>query len=335
MLAKQAIDNAAISRFRSLSEELLMDAEYFPGIKSGEIDQINRMEGPERANYSFLHYGIMKILSADRERFFREWIYSISPPTDDSPYFLDFFTWRSLNGFIEAYRGQWLQRLEFGYIVLVITFMSAALFALLLILIPLFWLRAGTNAKSARFPTGLYFLCLGFGFMFIEMVSIQKMTRYLGDPVSAASTAITSILVFSGIGSLCQKKIRLSPLRRISYAAAGVGVLAISSAILLDRLLDPVSGYGIILRFATASLSLAPLAFFMGWMFPAGLMILEKGPQGLIPWAWGVNGFTSVMAAPLSVMLAMSYGFAIVIAAAVLCYGTAVFAASRMDKVLK
>jgi len=35
------------------------------------------------------------------------------------------------------------------------------------------------------------------------------------------------------------------------------------------------------------------------------------------------------------VMLAMSHGFASVIAAAVLCYGTAVFAASRMDKVLK
>ena len=335
MLAKQPIDRAVIDDFRSLSESLSMDAEYFPGIRSEEIDQINRMEGPEHANYSFLHYGIMQILSTDREKFFGKWMYRISPPTDNSPYFFDFFSWRSLGSFIETYRSQWLQRLEFGYVVLVITFMSAALFALLFILAPLLWLRRGKGAVPARFPAALYFLCLGFGFMFLEMVSIQKMTRHLGDPVSAASAAITAILVFSGIGSLWQKKLRLSPLKRISIAAACVIVLAIFWAVLLDWFLEAFSDYGIMVRFGAASFSLSPLAFFMGWMFPSGLMILEKGPQVLIPWAWGVNGFTSVMAAPLSVMLAMAQGFTTVIAAAALCYGVAVFAATRMARVLK
>ncbi len=335
MLAKLPLDRAVIKDFRGLSENLSMDAEYFPGIRSWEIHQINSMEGPDHANYSFLHYGIMKILSADQEKFFREWIYQISPPTDNSPYFFDFFRWRSLGSFIETYRSQWLQRLEFGYVVLVITFLSAALFALLLILAPLFWLRRGKGPVPARFSTGLYFLCLGFGFMFIEMVSIQKMTRHLGDPVSAASAAITAILVFSGIGSLWQKKLRLSPFKRIAFAAAGVIVLTILSAVLLDRFLEAFSDYGIMVSFAAASFSLSPLAFFMGWMFPSGLMILERGPQVLIPWAWGINGFTSVMAAPLSVMLAMAQGFTGVIAAAILCYGVAVFAAMRMERVLK
>jgi len=35
------------------------------------------------------------------------------------------------------------------------------------------------------------------------------------------------------------------------------------------------------------------------------------------------------------VMLGMSYGFQSVIAAAMFCYGTAVFAATRMEKALK
>jgi hypothetical protein len=335
LIAKQPPDDAMIGRFRGRAAGLGMDAEYFPGMRSGEIDQVNWMEGPPGAHYSFLHYGVMKILSADREKFFREWPYRISPPTDGSPYFLDFFRWRSLGRFIETYRGQWLQRLEFGYAVLVITFISAALFALLFILAPLFRLQTRKDIDPARVPTGLYFLCLGFGFMFIEMVSIQKMTRHLGDPVSAASAAITSILVFSGIGSLCQKKVRIPPLKRIFYAGACVIVLTVLSAILLDRLLDTVSGYGMAVRFIAASVSLAPSAFFMGWMFPSGLMMLEKGPQSLMPWAWGVNGFTSVLAAPLSVMLAMSYGFQSVIAVAVFCYGTAVAAATRMEKALK
>jgi hypothetical protein len=339
LLTKQPVDDAVISGFRARAAELSMDAEYFPGINSGEIDQvnnqINKMEGPPGARYSFLHYGAMKILSEDREKFFGEWPYRISPPTDSSPYFLDFFRWSSLGRFIETYRGQWLQRLEFGYIVLVITFLSAVLFALLFIIAPLFRLRIREDVQPARLSTGLYFLCLGFGFMFIEMVSIQKMTRHLGDPVSAATAAITAILVFSGIGSLSQKKMQISPLRRISCAGACVIILTISSAILLDRLLDMASDYGMVVRFLAASVSLAPLAFFMGWMFPSGLTMIEKSPEHLMPWAWGINGFTSVLAAPLSVMLAMSIGFQSIMAAAVFCYGGAVFAATRMERALK
>ncbi len=335
ILVKQPVDSTFIDRFRSIAAALLMDTEYFPGIKSEEIDQINRMDGPEHANYSFLHYGSMKILSPERKRFLRDWAYHIDPPSDNSPYFLDFFTWKSLGRFIETYRGQWLQRLEFGYVVLMITFMSAAFFALLFILIPLYWLRISGGARRAGLSAGLYFLCLGFGFMFIEMVSIQKMIRYLGDPVTAASAAITSILVFSGIGSLCQKKMQVSPIQRISYAAVGIIIATGTLSLFLAWFLGSVSIYSIEVRFLAASLSLAPLAFFMGWMFPSGLMILEKGKPDLIPWAWGVNGFTSVLAAPLAVMLAMSYGFQSVITAAVLCYAGAVGAAMRMENVLK
>ena len=339
LLTKQPVDDALIGRFRGRTAELGMDAEYFPGINSKEIDhinsQINTMEGPPGAHYSFLHYGAMKILSDDRERFFGGWPYRISPPTDDSPYFLDFFRWSSLGRFIETYRGQWLQRLEFGYVVLVITFMSAALFALLFIVVPLFLLRTREDVRPARLSTGLYFLCLGFGFMFIEMVSIQKMTRHLGDPVSAATAAITAILVFSGIGSLIQKKVQISPLQRISLAGACIVALTVVTAVLIDRLLDMAAGYGMAVRFIAAQVSLAPLAFFMGWMFPSGLMMLEKGPEHLVPWAWGINGFTSVLAAPLSVMLAMSNGFQSVMAAAVLCYGCAVFTAIRMERAMK
>jgi hypothetical protein len=37
--------------------------------------------------------------------------------------------------------------------------------------------------------------------MFVEMVFIQRFILYFGNPVYAASAVITSLLVFSGIGS--------------------------------------------------------------------------------------------------------------------------------------
>ena len=67
-------------------------------------------------------------------------------------------------------------------------------------------------------------------------------------------------------------------------------------------------------------LLLLPLSFFMGWMFPLGLRILEKRAVNLIPWAWGINGFASVSAAPLSVLLAMTHGFRGVVIIAIVMY---------------
>ena len=75
---------------------------------------------------------------------------------------------------------------------------------------------------------------------------------------------------------------------------------------------------------------LAPLAFLMGWPFPAGMALLEKRSANLMPWAWGINGFASVAAAPLAVLLAMSLGFRLVLALAVIAYLLAVLVALRL-----
>ena len=68
----------------------------------------------------------------------------------------------------------------------------------------------------------------------------------------------------------------------------------------------------------------------MGWPFPAGMLLLKKWSPGLLPWAWGINGFASVAAAPLTVLLAMSLGFRLVLTLAVMAYLLAVVLALRV-----
>jgi hypothetical protein len=48
--------------------------------------------------------------------------------------------------------------------------------------------------------------------------------------------------------------------------------------------------------------------------------MLENTADPLVPWAWGVNGFASVTAAPLAVIIAMGLGFNAVMLSALLCY---------------
>ncbi len=44
---------------------------------------------------------------------------------------------------------------------------------------------------------------------------------------------------------------------------------------------------------------------------------------GLVPWAWGVNGFASVAGAPLAVLLAVAGGLRVVMMLAAVLYAVA------------
>ncbi len=59
-------------------------------------------------------------------------------------------------------------------------------------------------ARPVRFRWGyiLYFACLGFGYMLIEIPLIQKFILFLGQPLYAIAVILSSLLIFSGIGSL-------------------------------------------------------------------------------------------------------------------------------------
>ena len=77
--------------------------------------------------------------------------------------------------------------------------------------------------------------------------------------------------------------------------------LAIAAAVLIELPLLAHVGLA-----AAAVALVAPLAFAMGMAMPLGLARID---EKLVPWAWGVNGFTSVVAAPLATALGMAWGF--------------------------
>jgi hypothetical protein len=73
-------------------------------------------------------------------------------------------------------------------------------------------------------------------------------------------------------------------------------------------------------RIALSLLLVAPLAFCMGMPFPLGLASLSGRAAHLVPWAWGINGCASLISAVLATLLAIHFGFSVVIGVAVLLY---------------
>ncbi len=325
LMSNSSLNQDRIDRFLEAARNLQLDLEYYPGIRSEEIDQINRIAGPDDENYSYIHQAVLEILSDDPQPFFDDWAYNVRAPTDNSPYFHDFFKWASLDLFIETYGEQWFQRLELGYVVLVITFIQLALLAFLLIILPLLLRRKQYRASINKLPTLLHFFMIGTGFMFIEITFIQIFTRFLGDPIFSAAAVICSILIFTGLGSMYQKKLRLTLLNRIRVAVAVIGGISILYLVALDPLLNLFIGLGTLWRFAVTILLLFPVSFFLGWMFPSGIAVLEKNSDELVPWALAIDSFASVSAAPLAIILSMSIGFTNVILLGVACYVAAGF----------
>ena len=66
----------------------------------------------------------------------------------------------------------------------------------------------------------LYFLCIGAGYILIEVALIQKFVLFLGQPAYALTVVIFSMLVSSGVGSYFSRRFAR---RRRGPPAQGAG----------------------------------------------------------------------------------------------------------------
>ena len=76
----------------------------------------------------------------------------------------------------------------------------------------------------------------------------------------------------------------------------------------------------VIIKILVTIILLAPLGFFMGIPFPQGLSKIKRIESFKVPWAWGINGFFSVISTILATLFAILFGFRIVFILAILCY---------------
>ncbi|MHC4883678.1 MAG: hypothetical protein ACYTGH_01190 [Planctomycetota bacterium] len=176
---------------------------------------------------------------------------------------------------------------------------------------------AGVTGKAR---TSAYFFFLGIGFMLLEMGFLHRFMLYLASPASAATVVIGGLLIFAGVGSCWSARDPEPGSRRIRLAAVGILLYLIVAWLFLDYWLALSQVAALPWRQLLALLALAPLGFAMGQMFPAGLRLVRLRGQVLVPWAWGVNGFGSVLAAITAPLVAMSYGFGMILALAASAY---------------
>jgi hypothetical protein len=166
----------------------------------------------------------------------------------------------------------------------------------------------------------LHFIGIGFGFMFFEILLIQRLTQFMGDPIYSTAAVLTGILVFAGIGSATQHRLSRHPSRRIMMAGAALVALGVLYLLFLDPLLGLAVGLPTALRFALTVVVPLPVSVVLGVFFPAGVAYVGSREAELVPTMWAANGVASVSATPLALLLSMAIGFRAVFLLALALY---------------
>ncbi|HMB68061.1 MAG TPA: hypothetical protein VKU85_02075, partial [bacterium] len=243
-----------------------------------------------------------------RDRILAEDPREMAPATDDRPFFFHFYPWRDLFTF------QWLAadeddpQLSIAVILMLATLIMVTVLSAVFILLPLARHRL-PKADAPRAAAFAYFASLGLGFILIELALLQKLTIFLGGPTYTMAVTLFAVLFFSGFGSLASRRLAADPVRLISVSVPVLAVLAVAASLTFGPVTDRLLGLSHAGRIAAAVAMVAPLGFFMGMPFPAGLLILNRRQPELTPWAWGINACMTVMGTVLCIMLSTAYGF--------------------------
>ena len=304
LIKRSPFTPADLARIQALRPELKFALRYLPGAPRGN---------PELRAF---------LTTDDPAAFLIGYPYILDAPTDDQPFFFHF-----LRGRLAALppdkadpfqmMKRWDEALALmRLLVVVVTTLAAVFFLAPLLLVAR---RAVSGAPMSRVaPLLLYFACLGYGFMMLEIPLMQRFILFLGYPVYALAVILFALLLFSGIGSLLSSRIGAAALPRVLAVIITLGALYVWG---VPYLIVPLMGLGIVAKIAVTVVVLAPLGLVLGMAYPLGIGRLTAVSDGLVAWAWGLNAALSVVASVLATYLGSRIGFSAAMATGVAAYG--------------
>ncbi len=304
------LEDEALARIREAGRALSFDPLLLPELRPGERMRYNALQ-----DTTFFDF-VDRIVAGDGD-FIERYDFDVRPATDNHPYFSQFLRWRTVPRLLDEIGPDAFPFIELGTLITAATFVQIFFAAILLILLPL--LRRGWAGRGKAW-TLLYFSGLGIGYLFVEMVLIQRFVLYLGHPIYAVAAVLAAILLFSGIGSSVSQRLQVTP-AALATAAGAVALVIALYALFLMPLLRATISLPLMWKGLLGLLIVGVPAFVMGMPFPFGLRYLTDRRRAHIPWAWAINGCLSVVSSALAALLAVQIGFVAVMLVAAGAYG--------------
>jgi len=272
--------------------------------------------------------------------FYKRQTSQLKPATDDKPFFNQHVRWSSVRW--QTIRDVFsqdnpmaarmaLENKPIAEVTLLLILAQSIILAVILILIPLFrYSKQGLQFRNKWRWLG-YFACLGLGFIMIEISFIQRFTLYLGQPVYTLAVIIAGLLLFTGIGSYASGMRNVDRNGLVKKFLPALLVVLLLTSFITPIVFKSTIQWTLAVRVVLTLLLLAPMGILLGIPFPTGIKTVSIESEAFIPWAWGVNGFFTVIGSVGAVILGMMLGFKIVILLATVFYAMAIFLIPKKD----
>lgn len=316
-----------LATLRRFADRHGFDPVHPPGLGAAQGEPFHALEQP------YLLDGTRALLSPSTAAdFIDDYKFAIAPATDDRPYFGNFFRWRSLPELWRLRDQGSAVLLDSGYLLLLATLLQAVPLTLLLVLLPLLALPRPTALAAPalhRGRAGAYFLALGLAFMLIEIASLSRLTLLVGHPLLAVTVGLAGFLIFAGAGSVYAQRLigrgasELAIVRWVTRAVVAIALGLLWQFAVFAVAFDAGAAWPVAARALAGLFGIAPLAFAMGLPFALGLSRLARVAPAFVPWAWGLNGCASVLAAIGALLLAMAIGLQATLLCALALYAFA------------
>ncbi len=249
------------------------------------------------------------LTAPDPAAFWRDYPFDVSPVTDDRPFFFYTVQPRDLWRFITTANKSSADFKVQKAVPLLFGLMAVSLCATALILLLPRILLGTRLPKQKGIMTFLwYFICLGAGYILIQVALIQKFVLLLGHPTYALVVIVFSMLVASGVGSFFSRRVIQDDDNRLIRVLFAIAVLVTVLAFIARPLTQTAAVWPLPAKMLITVLAIAPAAFLMGMPFPSGLRRLEDRHPPSIRWAWSLNAAASVLGSAGAIFLAIYIG---------------------------
>jgi hypothetical protein len=261
--------------------------------------------------------------------FYANYQFNVKPITDDGPFFWHFARYSTtLRHYASSLKSGDRENTQGERVLLLLLFLAVVL-ATVFLLAPFVAIRDRWTAFRRKGRSAVYFTAVGLGFFFFEITLIQRLVLFLGYPTYSLTVALASLLIFVGIGAFLSGRVPQPSTRAIPVLLGAIAALTVFYLFGLPPVTDALLGLPLAARVPIAFVVLAPLGVCLGMFMPLGVGAVARlgdHPREYVAWGWAVNGFASVVGAALTTILAMSFGFRVVLVVALVAYAVALSA---------
>lgn len=301
----------AFSQIENTRMRVIYLPKIFPEQEQAAIEhRISLGKLPAYNNASNAYENVINPKSDEAKKtFLKAYPLDVSPVYDDRPFFFEYHKGVSLRDWVSGgihVRPNVNNSLYFLLLACVIISLTAIITPLVV------FSRQGLKTRGAPWLM-LYFSCLGLGFMLVEIGMMQRLSLYLGDPMHSMLVVLSGLLLFAGGGSYLSGRSNIPQRKLFLLGTKGSMAVVLLWIVVMPMAISLTQEMSFMVRVMITLISLLPVGIILGIPFATGLNYLEAYGPRFVPWAWGINGLTSVLASILAIIFAMKIGFTAVL----------------------